>query len=1405
MSQDFLSAHSEPLPEWLTAKPRRFSVPVLLPQAHALPFAQLHWEDFERLVLRLAKREPGVVECRIYGTRGQKQHGIDLLLLHDSGHVSCVQCKRVAVSSAKDVRKAIARFEKGKWADRAKSFVLCTTSALESTSVVDAIDEARQTLYLRGVEFAVWDATQSGGLNDKLKALPDIVEDFFGRKWREHFNGADLVSDTAVAETAAVAGTLWQRAGVQARARSNLGPLEELDRADLRARLDEALAGAQGCPIVLHGEEGTGKSTVLSSWVQSLDPNEAWILWATAAECVDHAGSFEQLKAWLLSARLKVSRDEAIGLQERCAARPADLLIIDGLNERREAGVWAKLLHAAGASRETQLVVVTRTEHLDEMRPALMGEEPEAQGLLMRDVVVTDFTEAQVRQLLAGLGDTIDSVPPYLRRPRSLQMAARHLGRLRSLSTVTYATLQLLDIESRSTSPQHFFDDLNAVVAEEAGRSGASPDMTSYFEQLAQAQAQPGVFRLDSWFAQDDNRAWLVIGLWLRSQLMKNPELDVEAYVELVETELGSAQFDARSAILEYATTAALLDDHSPSALRLALMDRWLNCQNRLHSPLPVLGKLIAVAPEEVLDGIERVLAADREVSLTVEVLDEALQGASKRTVLRRLSTWLGSVPAKRQRAGQQADSELSPMVHTAGQRGWPVTLTAGHASSARTVALHLALAHPGLFDRGALTSAIASVALNGGYVDDELLAWVLRRDLRDHRGVFDQLASQAVGQEELLLGLRWSQWSAHPSAALQAQLQVNDGRSWSIWYKSLAKQALNPNWSPAPDDPDVQKMASAGERVFTTEHRGRSSFELAFDDLQAFLALHRPALLESILADLVQACVNSTFRNPPALRWLENLSPLLAPADVARLRHRMRALAIGVSDDERAWHEGAELAQAVLPHLSRWRQLMLLARFLPEQSVTAELVRMLAPDTDQAAYLVRRLQREGESRRIAFILRHSPHLGAEVAEAVRSWFGGVDTQGLSDYVRENLLFLAWRTGADDFIKRETDQGTNEAHRMSEELRSFQVASESPTAIEHVVLNASPNHWALWRGPGTHRHLATHALSQALAFITGIQPSLEFVVEDLVRCATVADPDAPARLRRSLSERLCELRASSVWQFHFTGRGFKRWLIQMPDCLDAWLEASDETLLRCRDVFSALVDAAKAARHPRAFESAARRWRLEQRAQSYRLKGYLRVSVASAFAFAPADAQGLWQAMLAEVRDDAELARVVTAALKGAGRSWLAEVIDHDRASAHAFARARAEVIAALAGLPTYRVRAAGEDHGWVKASLAFATSLEQSRDWTETWYRRFRLTERVSTMVGSWLNLIALADVHFMEVLHNRHLQYSEAARFHERTRWPELKRAVEKRQEAWAKTLLGVPLPSGNVGWLSVTQRRV
>src|SRR5688500_6285532 len=44
----------------------------------ALPFEELTWENFERLCVRLIRREPGVDHARLYGIAGQNQHGIDI-------------------------------------------------------------------------------------------------------------------------------------------------------------------------------------------------------------------------------------------------------------------------------------------------------------------------------------------------------------------------------------------------------------------------------------------------------------------------------------------------------------------------------------------------------------------------------------------------------------------------------------------------------------------------------------------------------------------------------------------------------------------------------------------------------------------------------------------------------------------------------------------------------------------------------------------------------------------------------------------------------------------------------------------------------------------------------------------------------------------------------------------------------------------------------------------------------------------------------------------------------------------------------------------------------------------------------------------------------------------------------
>ena len=74
--------------------------PPVEPRVPELPFEQLSWRDFERLVFRLARTDADVVYCAPYGRSGQAQHGIDVYArLAGGGHI-CWQAK-----NRKDVRR----------------------------------------------------------------------------------------------------------------------------------------------------------------------------------------------------------------------------------------------------------------------------------------------------------------------------------------------------------------------------------------------------------------------------------------------------------------------------------------------------------------------------------------------------------------------------------------------------------------------------------------------------------------------------------------------------------------------------------------------------------------------------------------------------------------------------------------------------------------------------------------------------------------------------------------------------------------------------------------------------------------------------------------------------------------------------------------------------------------------------------------------------------------------------------------------------------------------------------------------------------------------------------------------------------------------------------------------------
>src|SRR5580704_12761610 len=111
------------VPTWLETPVT--DVPATSPPVHSrpqvLPLNELSWEHFERLCLRYVRTRASVMTTQLYGVRGQKQHGIDLYVrLTEPARYEVYQCKRLATFEANDVTKAVHKFLKGKWHDKAK-------------------------------------------------------------------------------------------------------------------------------------------------------------------------------------------------------------------------------------------------------------------------------------------------------------------------------------------------------------------------------------------------------------------------------------------------------------------------------------------------------------------------------------------------------------------------------------------------------------------------------------------------------------------------------------------------------------------------------------------------------------------------------------------------------------------------------------------------------------------------------------------------------------------------------------------------------------------------------------------------------------------------------------------------------------------------------------------------------------------------------------------------------------------------------------------------------------------------------------------------------------------------------------------------------------------------------------
>jgi len=178
-------------PSWLFDRPEgKAPDPPAVTRGQVLPFTGIEWKDFERLCLKLAARDGTVEAAWSYGTAGQAQYGIDVLVRLKDGTYEVWQTKRYQAFSAANVEAAVGLFLEHKWAAQAKRFVLAVTCELDKRNVVEALEAARDLLADRNI---VFDPRGASKLTQDLHELPDLIDDFFDRPWVERICSAEAV------------------------------------------------------------------------------------------------------------------------------------------------------------------------------------------------------------------------------------------------------------------------------------------------------------------------------------------------------------------------------------------------------------------------------------------------------------------------------------------------------------------------------------------------------------------------------------------------------------------------------------------------------------------------------------------------------------------------------------------------------------------------------------------------------------------------------------------------------------------------------------------------------------------------------------------------------------------------------------------------------------------------------------------------------------------------------------------------------------------------------------------------------------------------------------------------------------------------------------------------------------
>ncbi|MEO3842774.1 hypothetical protein [Streptomyces sp. B22F1] len=256
----------------------------------SLPFHDMPWVDFERLVWELVQARERLSPCHRYGTPGQAQGGIDIAGRSADGSWHAFQVKQVAKFTESEAKNAMDDFIHGPRPHDAKRLVIITSCKGTRTQVRD-LSHRYQNQYPDLMLGEVWDAEQLCYL---LRTQPLIVARYFGDDVAARFCDADHPLTKHSEDTNRAAGIpistadpfsleVHEAISVDTEMCDSLLPSyfrRPFDE-ELKAAVDEALSGKSVMKVLLGGSS-TGKTRAAWESIQRLP--EKWRLWHPASQ-----------------------------------------------------------------------------------------------------------------------------------------------------------------------------------------------------------------------------------------------------------------------------------------------------------------------------------------------------------------------------------------------------------------------------------------------------------------------------------------------------------------------------------------------------------------------------------------------------------------------------------------------------------------------------------------------------------------------------------------------------------------------------------------------------------------------------------------------------------------------------------------------------------------------------------------------------------------------------------------------------------------------------------------------------------------------------------------------------------------------------------------------------------------